>query len=125
MKIRITTRAWQFTSIVMTGSVLATLGLYRIFAASPAHTTQFSLAVLLWFLLEISPLLLVVPGIVNLHRKSIFWATLVSMLYVVEGIYLAAAPLSRSTGISVAVFALGMFIACTYLLRGLTRHVDS
>ena len=122
MNQKVSTRAWQFTSIVMTGSVFAVLGLYRLFSRGSAiEIFDLSLGTLAWFLFETLPLLLIIPGIVRGHAKSIFWATLVSMLYFIEGVYFAAAPVTRSLGISETVFALGMFISCTYLLRGINN----
>lgn len=85
----------QFLSLLLIGSLFALTGL-RQFFVNPLPGT---VANLLWFLAQVLPLLLVLPGIMRLRARAFFFAALVSMLYFTHGVLLTTTPDTRAMGL--------------------------
>jgi uncharacterized membrane protein len=85
----------QFLALLLIGSLFALTGL-RQFFVSPL---QGAAPNLLWFLVQVLPLLLLLPGILRLRARTYFFATLVSMLYFIHGILLTITPETRAMGL--------------------------
>ncbi|MBK87683.1 MAG: hypothetical protein CMQ44_02390 [Gammaproteobacteria bacterium] len=104
-------RGWLFLSLVCVGSLFAVTGM-RQFLIEPLNTPS-SNAV--WFLLQVLPLLLALPGALRGELRSMFMLCLISSLYFIHAVlvitddrlFLAAAVelfFSLGLGISSAIF---------------------
>ena len=107
----------QLLSLLALGSVFALNGLRQFFVDPLANTTSN----LIWFVLQVLPLLLVLPGMLALRARSYLLATLVSMLYFVHGVVLAATAELRVLGLWEAGFAVALLAAALLTARRLDR----
>jgi uncharacterized membrane protein len=83
--------AFQLPAIALIGSLFALTGLRQFFLqplASPFSNT-------LWFLLQVAPLLLALPGVLRATARGFFGAVLAAMLYFIHGVLEAATPQLR------------------------------
>lgn len=104
-----------FFSLVMLGSLIALTGL-RQFFIEPLATTQSNI---IWFLIQVLPLLAVVPGMLRMHYRSCFFAVLAASLYLIHGVLLAAVPETQVLGLTEVGFSLALIFCATYLVRGI------
>ena len=95
------------------GSLVALTGL-RQFLLQPLATQPSNI---IWFLLQIAPILLVLPGAIRLKRTPLFLASLVSTLYFIHGVMLASTEPMRTVGVIEAVIALAACAIATYLVK--------
>ncbi|MBX3705876.1 MAG: DUF2069 domain-containing protein [Pseudomonadales bacterium] len=95
-------------ALMLIGSLFALTGLRQFFVeplANPLPNT-------LWFVLQVAPLLVVLPGVLRGSGRGFFYAMLAAMLYFIHGVMQAATPGLRTlalweVGFSVALIATG------------------
>jgi uncharacterized membrane protein len=105
----------QFLSLGLIGSLFALTGLRQFFVTPlPGAVTN-----LLWFLAQVLPLLLVLPGILRLRARAFFFAALISMLYFIHGILLTTTPEMRTVGLWEVALAMLMVLVGSFGTRQL------
>ena len=87
--------AYQFLSFIGIGSLIALTGL-RQFFVEPLETPLPNAA---WFLIQITPLLVVVPGIMRGRPRSFLFCALAGMLYFCHGVLVAVNAAQRTIGL--------------------------
>jgi uncharacterized membrane protein len=110
-------KAHQLVALLLVGSIFALNGLRQFFIeplAPPLSNT-------LWFMLQTSPLLAVLPGVLRGSSRGYFYALLVAMLYFVHGVLLTATPDSRTIGLWETGFATGLVAVGALAMRRLNR----
>lgn len=117
---RAATQLLMFACLCMLGSLFALTGL-RQFFVEPLDGTVSNV---IWFVIQVLPLLAVLPGMLRQRYRSYFFAVLAGMLYFVHGVWLAAAAAHRTLGTWEVAFALLLILLCTYMVR-LLRDADS
>lgn len=108
-------RALQFASLLWIGSLFALTGLRQIFV-EPLETSTSNL---IWFGIQVLPLLLVVPGILRLKARSFLLATLAAMLYFCHGVLQAVSVEDRLLGLWEVGFALALVLTSSFAVRHL------
>lgn len=103
----------QLACLGLIGSLFALTGLRQFFVEPLA--TPSSNAV--WFCIQVLPLLAVLPGVLRRVARSYLLAALVSTLYFVHGVLLAATPELRALGLWEAGFSVGLLVAGSYAAR--------
>lgn len=105
----------QLICLLLVGSLFAITGLRQFFVEPlPGAGPN-----LLWFLAQVLPLLLVLPGILRLRVRAYFFAALVGMLYFIHGILQTATPEMRTMGLWEVGLSMGLVLASTYGTRQL------
>ena len=94
----------QFASLLLIGSLFALTGLRQFFV----HPLENSATNLIWFIVQVLPLLIVVPGLFALRPRGFLFAALISTLYFVHGVLLSVDPSDRVMGLSEAGFAIAL-----------------
>jgi uncharacterized membrane protein len=105
----------QFLTLIAIGSLFALTGLRQFFVeplANPAPN-------LIWFIIQVLPLLLVLPGILKLSPRSYLLGALGAMLYFSHGVLLAVSPEHRTLGLWEIGIALLLVTTATLVLRAL------
>ena len=110
-----------FICMVMIGSLLALTGLRQLFI-DPLPSTGSNMV---WFAIQILPLLVIIPGMLRLHYRSCFYTIIVALLYFIHGVLLAVGESLRQLGYVEVGCSLLLILAATYLLRGLRREQAS
>lgn len=87
---------------ILLGSLFAITGV-RQFMLDPINKLHLDA---LWFLLQVAPLLALLPGVMGATRKGFMYCALVSLLYFVHGVMLSTSPELQRLGILEAGFAL-------------------
>ena len=113
-------KALQFLCVLLVGCLFALTGLRQFFVA-PLPGSGSNLA---WFVVQVLPLLLVLPGILRLQVRSFFFASLAGMLYFVHGILQAATPELRVMGLWEVGFAMALILVATYGTRQLRSRSE-
>jgi uncharacterized membrane protein len=108
-------RGWLTVALFLLGSLVSVNGL-RQFFIEPLTSPSVNA---IWFCVQILPLAAVVPGMLRLQPGSVFGAALVSLLYFVHGVLLAATPELRVMGIFEAVVSVALLCVATYMTRSL------
>lgn len=95
---------------------LVALTAWRQFGVDPIPNTRSNVV---WFALQIAPLLLVLPGVLRRHANALFFATVVSFLYLVHGawVVMAANDDLRVLGSVEIFFSLAFFCAICMVMR--------
>jgi uncharacterized membrane protein len=107
---------FQFLALLCLGSLFALTGLNQFFVAPLAS----GLTTTLWFLLQVAPLILVLPGLLRGHGRGFFYAMLAALLYFVHGAIVLTAG-SRGFGMAESGAAIALFAVCYLALRRLPR----
>ncbi len=108
-------RGWLIVALFLLGSLVSVNGL-RQFFVEPLTTPSVNA---IWYFIQVLPLLAVLPGMLRLQPGSIFGAALVSLLYFVHGVLLAATPNLRVMGLFEAAVAIALLCVATYMTRSL------
>jgi len=106
-------RGLQFLCLLCAGSLFALTGL-RQFFIEPLATGSSNL---IWFLIQVLPILLVVPGMLRLKARSYLLAALAAMLYFSHGVLLSVSPERQILGFWEVGFALTMVLSATFAVR--------
>jgi len=107
------TRGWLFIALLLIGSLFALTGL-RQFFIQPLATTSSNVV---WFLIQVSPLLIILPGLLSVSTRSAFYAIVVALLYFIHGVLIAATEPLRWFGVVEIIVACALIADATWLLR--------
>lgn len=110
-----------FACLLLMGSLLALTGL-RQFFIEPLATTRSNI---IWFVIQVAPLVVIIPGLLRMHYRSAFYAILVASLYFIHGVLLAVGESLRLLGFTEVGISLALILTATYLLRGLRAAQQS
>lgn len=104
---------------ILIGSLLAITGL-RQFMLDPINKLELDG---MWFLLQIAPLLVILPGLLSGTRKGFMYCALASLFYLVHGVMLSTNPELQRMGILEA--GLALVLATVATLAGKAAKDDS
>jgi len=113
-------RGLQFLCLLSAGSLFALTGLRQFFLQPLANPLPNAL----WFLIQVLPVLLVLPGVLSLKPRSFLLAALAAMLYFSHGVLISVAPDQRSLGLWEVGFALALILSASFAVRHL-RQADA
>lgn len=105
----------QFLTLLSIGSLFALTGLRQFFVDPLANPVSN----LIWFIIQVLPLLLVLPGILKLSPRSYLLGALGGMLYFSHGVLLSVSPEHRVIGLWEIGMALALVVTTTLVLRAL------
>ncbi len=108
-------RGLQFLCLLWIGSLFALTGLRQFFVEPLANPVPN----LIWFLIQVLPLLAVLPGVLRLKIRSYLLATLAAMLYFFHGVLQAADPNDQVLGFWEVGFSLALVLTASFALRHL------
>ena len=113
-------QGWLFLSYACVGSLFALTGL-RQFFVTPLPDTGPNL---LWFAIQVAPLVLTLPGLMQETIRTTFILCLSSMLYFVHAVIMIYDGSLVVLGWAELIFSLGLCGATTMLVRHL-REVEA
>ncbi len=105
----------QFSSLILIGSLFALTGLRQFFVeplTSPVTNT-------LWFVVQVLPLLLVLPGVLRGRFRGFFYAILAATLYFLHGVLEAVTPDQRFMALWETGFAVALIAVASLAMRRL------
>ncbi len=102
-----------FLSYLCIGSLFAMTGLRQFFIEPLAGDATNAI----WFLLQVAPLLAILPGLMRGTRNAPMYAIIAAMLYFVHGVLVAATDPLRWFGLVEIAFALALTWVSTVLLK--------
>lgn len=105
----------QFLALLMIGSLFAVTGLRQFFVEPLAGPV----ANLLWFAIQVAPLLLVLPGVLRGRSRGFFYAILAATLYFVHGAMEAATADQRTMALWECGFAVALVAVASLAMRRL------
>jgi uncharacterized membrane protein len=108
-------RGLQFLTLFCIGSLFALTGL-RQFFVEPLASANTNL---IWFGIQVLPLLLVLPGVLRLTPRSYLFAILAAMLYFCHGVLQAVSVEDRLIGLWEVGFSLALVLTASFALRHL------
>jgi len=108
-------RGLQFLCLLFGGSLFALTGLRQYFV-EPLDDPWSNTA---WFLLQVAPLLLVLPGVLRRSRRGFFYAILAASLYFIHGTMVAATADQRLLALWETGFAVALIAAACLAMRRL------
>jgi uncharacterized membrane protein len=111
-------KPYQLLALILIGSLFALTGLRQFFVqplASPLPN-------LLWFLLQVAPLLAILPAILQGSARGFFYAILAAMLYFIHGVMQAATPDLRALALWETGFAIALVATGSFAMRRLNRE---
>ncbi|XOV84437.1 MAG: DUF2069 domain-containing protein [bacterium] len=111
-------KGWLFLSLMMVGSLFALTGL-RQFFIEPLDDPGVNAA---WFLIQMLPLLLPLPGLLRGHLRPAFFMCMSSMLYFIHGVLVVFDPDLFVFGLFEILFSLGLCGATAILVRRIREH---
>jgi len=111
-------KGWLFLSLMMVGSLFAMTGL-RQFFIEPLEDPGVNAA---WFLIQLLPLLLPLPGMLRGNLRPTFFMCMSSMLYFIHGVLVVFDPDLLVFGLFEILFSLGLCGATAVLVRRIREH---
>ena len=108
-------RGLQFLCLLWIGSLFALTGLRQFFVEPLASSSSN----LIWFAIQVLPLLLILPGVLRLIPRSFLLASLAAMLYFCHGVLQAVAPEDRVLGLWEVGFSLALVLTASFTVRHL------
>ena len=72
---------------------------------------------MVWFIVQVLPLLAIIPGLLGLKSRGFFFTALVGTLYFVHGVLLAVDPTDRVIGLVEVAFAVALVSLSTYAMK--------
>lgn len=101
-------RGYLFLTFLCIGSLFALVGLKQFFMQPLDNSTSNGI----WFLLQVLPLLLLIPGLLRVGpgrgRLAFFFCAMAGMLYFIHGVWSAVTPELRTWALWETAFALGL-----------------
>lgn len=113
-------RGWLFLSLICAGSLLAVTGL-RQFFIEPLSTSSSNSV---WFLIQVLPLLLPLPGALRGQLRSMFLLCLVSSLYFIHAVLVINDEPLFLIASAELLFSLGLAV-CTAVFVRKRRELDA
>ena len=111
-------KGWLFLTLMMVGSLFAMTGL-RQFFIEPLDDAGVNAA---WFIIQLLPLLLPLPGVLRGSLRPIFFMCMSSMLYFIHGVLVVSDPEMLLFGVFEILFALGLCASTAILVRKTREH---
>jgi uncharacterized membrane protein len=111
-------KGWLFLSLMMVGSLFAMTGL-RQFFIEPLDDAGVNAA---WFIIQLLPLLLPLPGVLRGSLRPIFFMCMSSMLYFIHGVLVVSDPEMLLFGVFEILFALGLCASTAIQVRKTREH---
>lgn len=108
-------KGWQFVCLVLLGSLFALTGLRQFFVEPLAGTASN----VIWFGIQVLPLLLVLPMLLRGHSRGYFYSVLAASLYFIHGTMEAATPELRTLALWEVGFAVALIAAASIAMRRL------
>jgi uncharacterized membrane protein len=108
-------RGLQFLTLFCIGSLFGLTGLRQFFVEPLASSSSN----LIWFGIQVLPLLLVLPGVLRLTPRSYLLAILAAMLYFCHGVLQAVSVEDRLLGLWEVGFSLALVLTASFALRHL------
>jgi len=111
-------KGYQFVALLLIGSLFALTGLRQFFVqplASPLPN-------LIWFVVQVAPLLAILPGILRFPERGFFYAILAAMLYFIHGVMEAATADLRTIALWEIAFATGLVTVGSLAMRRINRQ---
>lgn len=105
----------QFLALVMIGSLFAVTGLRQFFV----EPLDGAVSNTLWFLVQVAPLLLVLPGVLRGSHRGYFFAILAAFLYFIHGTMEAATADQRALALWETGFAVALVAVSSLAMRRL------
>jgi uncharacterized membrane protein len=105
----------QFLALVMIGSLFAITGLRQFFV----EPLEGAIANALWFLVQVAPLLLVLPGVLRGSHRGYFFAILAAFLYFIHGTMEAGTADQRALALWETGFAVALVAVSSLAMRRL------
>ena len=112
-------KGWLFAALMLVGCLFALHGLRQFFIEPLTGTT----ANVIWFVIQLLPLLLPLPGLLRVQLRSTFMLCLVTMLYFTHGVYVIFDPKLALLGGFEIGFALALCAVTAYMVRKI-READ-
>lgn len=106
-------KGYQLACLVLIGSLFAITGLRQYFV----EPLDSAFANTLWFVIEVLPLLAVLPGVLRGSSRGYFYAALAALLYFVHGTMEAATPDHRAIALWETGFAVGLVAVAGSAMR--------
>ncbi len=98
---------------MLTGSLVALTGLRQFFMQPLADDSVNAV----WFLIQVMPLLLTLPGLLRLSIKSTFLLSMVSLLYFIHGVLVVFDEATQLIGAFEIVFSLSLCGVASWMVR--------
>lgn len=111
-------KGFQFLCLLLIGSLFAVTGL-RQFFVEPLDT---ALTNTVWFLIQVSPLLMVLPGVLSGGHRGYFYAVLAASLYFIHGTMEASTSDLRALALWETGFAVSLIAVASLAMRRLRNH---
>ena len=106
-------KGWLFVALLLVGSLFSLTGL-RQFFIEPLPTTGVNVV---WFIIQLLPLLLPLPGLLRGNLRSTFFLCMTSTLYFIHGVLVVFEPSMRVFGSFEIIFSLGLCATTALLVR--------
>jgi uncharacterized membrane protein len=107
-----------FVAFLLLGSIVALTGL-RQFFIEPLENGAINA---LWFVVQILPLLLTLPGLIRARLRSTFILCLISLLYFIHGVLAAFDPTLRVFGALEICLALSLCALTALMVRSMREQ---
>lgn len=107
-----------FLTLLLIGCLFALTGL-RQFFVEPLEGTVSNL---LWFAIQVLPLLIVLPGVLRGSHRGFFYVVLASTLYFIHGTMEAATADQRAIAFWETGFAVALIAVASLAMRRLNRQ---
>jgi uncharacterized membrane protein len=106
-------KGWQFICLFLVGSLFAVTGMRQFFVQPLAGGVNN----VIWFGIQVLPLLLVLPLLVRGHSRGYFYSILVACLYFIHGTMEAATEDLRTLALWEVGFAVALIASASLALR--------
>jgi len=111
-------RGWLFLSLVCVGSLFAVTGMRQFFIEPLANASSNGI----WFLIQVLPLLLALPGALKSELSSMFMLCLISCLYFIHAVLVISDDRLFLAATVELLFALGLGISSAVFVRKRREH---
>ena len=111
-------RGWLFLSLVCVGSLFAVTGMRQFFIEPLATSSSNGI----WFLIQVLPLLLALPGALKSELSSMFMLCLISSLYFIHAVLVISDDRLFLAAMVELLFALGLGISSAVFVRKRREH---
>ena len=111
-------RGWLFLSLVCVGSLFAVTGMRQFFIEPLATSSSNGI----WFLIQVLPLLLALPGALRSELSSMFVLCLISSLYFIHAVLVISDDRLFLVATVELLFALGLGISSAVFVRKRREH---
>lgn len=111
-------KGWQFLCLLLVGCLFSITGLRQFFVEPLAGTVTN----LIWFGIQVLPLLMVLPLLLRGHGRGYFYTILAASLYFIHGTLEVATDDQRLLALWETGFAVALIAAASLAMRHLNRR---